>query len=1578
MDYFVELASVPDVLEAIQRERDRKLSHAAEADELLLSEFLREEHPTAWMDEVVRAFYRTPEFAARVWVNLRYCESFRQHLSENKLRTESAWHWTKRTADPLIQPYADKFGKEPRKAVKECADAIREDRYVEGLIQECGLLPDPPTFLRTLMDAAGTSEADYDATTQDLLAHPKRVRDLAEEYGVAVPFSMVLHEELDQIEATRGSVHRVQRPKHTDPALDASLADSGQDAPIRRALNMDLLGLAFSGGGIRSATFNLGVLQALSKIGLLRQCDYLSTVSGGGYIGSWLAAWIRRESIAAGNGSNTMADIQRRLSPIRSPNPMDERVRPIRFLREYSNYLTPRTGFFSADTWTMIGIYVRNALLNQVIIVSLFGAALVVPRLLFGLTRVGRVKVWLPWSLWVLGAAVLIANLIRLRAPHQMPLTPEHMAAPKIFTPTDRFLAAVARLLAAVARPAVIQLGVVFPWMLAAAMTATYFSYPQASPPGAFAATETYLSVAAGVTVAVSLLVILLLGRVDRCWVKPTRVPMVLRPWRRRVEREIQRAKQTIDPIYNRIRGAVDENTRGVLASIWSELKRAWNAAWVILLAAVVSGSVAAGLTWVVVRTISVLATDSDSRQWHAIGLGTAGLLSVLSLSIVAMLGMLGEKFPDEHREWWSKLRTFIHLWAIAWVVAFLTAVYVPWGFHWLWNKTYSTELSLSAVIGWILSTWFGVQKGRTAEDDKKQEHESGGEDVPLSASMVRMAAQVAPYVFIVGLVFGISIAIDRVFMANHSPLDGLHQYWAFASWTSTGDWWTRTLHLLGRDLSIGWWWTPTAALGLTMVGLLFSWRVDINDFSLHHFYKNRLVRSYLGASHIAERQADWFTGFDPSDDVRLKDFDHDNREVPKYPGPYPIVNCALNLVGGEDLAWQERKSTSFVFTPKFCGYDVDRAVITKSHERLCDDAYVPTRNYYHSVDGPLLGMAMAISGAAASPNMGRASSPALAFLMTVFNVRLGWWVGNPRKRDGVAKPSPRLGLPYTALELFGGTDDRKRYVNLSDGGHFENLGVYELIRRGCRYIIVCDAGQDDRFLGEDLANLVRQCRTDFGVEIEIDIHRICERKDERISQAHCVVGRIHYFHIPRRTMLGRLMNEDEGPLLRGSRPAHEKGYLIYIKPSLTGDEPQDLVEYSLRISEFPHQTTSDQWFDESQFESYRKLGMHIGEETFKRYQDDDTKPLADLGQLFKRLRGHWYPPSQAIIANSTYHVNEYTRIMELIRTQTGLRNLDHTMFEKWPETGAVDLREEFYVCNALIQLIENVYADLDLEDMWLHPHVQGWMTVFKRWAQQPAFRRTWNISEWTYAERFRNFYNDRLRGRPIALPRSFVASHRGRGNGLKENTVEAFTCALRQGASVVELDVRRLKDGELVLWHDDETDGKAPETLTLAQLRDHAPYVVTLADCARRLHGRVQLDVELKTSGIEADVLRVLRDPRAEWRRRDFVLTSFHESMIQKVREADPYVRTGLLLKDRPAFDSAFKRFVELRTDFLGPEESVLEKNDLDRATEQRVPLVPWTVNGADRLEFLLKHEIVAGVITDDVAVAIDVKRLI
>jgi hypothetical protein len=207
--------------------------------------------------------------------------------------------------------------------------------------------------------------------------------------------------------------------------------------------------------------------------------------------------------------------------------------------------------------------------------------------------------------------------------------------------------------------------------------------------------------------------------------------------------------------------------------------------------------------------------------------------------------------------------------------------------------------------------------------------------------------------------------------------------------------------------------------------------------------------------------------------------------------------------------------------------------------------------------------------------------------------------------------------------------------------------------------------------------------------------------------------------------------------------PVGEDGLLIYLKPSISGDEPYDVLEYYTRVPEFPHESTADQWFNESQFESYRKLGLHIAESTFQRYREREDDPIFPP-QLFQHLEKFWHPPSPKIAEYSTEHALEYSRIMELIRSGADLKFLDATLFEDIALIGG-SRRDEFYICNALIQLIENVYADLDLEQNYAHPHVEGWMKVFRHWAKQLPFQRTWQQSGNTYAERFRGFYNDRL-----------------------------------------------------------------------------------------------------------------------------------------------------------------------------------------------------------------------------------------
>ena len=199
----------------------------------------------------------------------------------------------------------------------------------------------------------------------ELLTTPDLVRRLAEVSGAAVPFNYTFDIELLEVRASRAL--RTGGESYTGPARSAP----------RAAADLKLFGVALSGGGIRSATFNLGVLQGLAGNRLLRHVDYLSTVSGGGYVGAWLASWIKRTGRkSSGRGVQVIED-RLRTEPIGSPG--DDDVRAVRFLREYSNYLTPRPGVFSADTWTMLAIWLRNTMLNQAVLILALAGILMVP-----------------------------------------------------------------------------------------------------------------------------------------------------------------------------------------------------------------------------------------------------------------------------------------------------------------------------------------------------------------------------------------------------------------------------------------------------------------------------------------------------------------------------------------------------------------------------------------------------------------------------------------------------------------------------------------------------------------------------------------------------------------------------------------------------------------------------------------------------------------------------------------------------------------------------------------------------------------------------------------------------------------------------------------------------------------------------------------------------------------------------------------------------------------------------------------------------------------------------------------------
>jgi hypothetical protein len=314
---------------------------------------------------------------------------------------------------------------------------------------------------------------------------------------------------------------------------------------------------------------------------------------------------------------------------------------------------------------------------------------------------------------------------------------------------------------------------------------------------------------------------------------------------------------------------------------------------------------------------------------------------------------------------------------------------------------------------------------------------------------------------------------------------------------------------------------------------------------------------------------------------------------------PMHVVNAALNLTTGDNLGWQQRMAESFTVSPFHTG-----------------SLYVGYRSSYEygGPRGISVGTAVTISGAAASPNMGYHSSPTMAFLLTMFNVRLGAWLGNPGLAGQTAYDAahPSSNLQPLLSELTGGSNDRSKWVYLSDGGHFENLGVYEMILRRCHYIVVSDAGADPKFSFEDLGNAIRKIRTDLGVPIDLDgkVKMQPRQADGKFSYGQFVAtARIRYSVV-----------DKDG----------QDGVLIYIKAGIyKNDEhlPRDVYNYAQESLLFPHEPTSDQFFSESQFESYRALGRHAINAICSNYTvekpADAQLPILDTNRLpiAKRFR---------------------------------------------------------------------------------------------------------------------------------------------------------------------------------------------------------------------------------------------------------------------------------------------------------------------------------------------------------------------
>lgn len=936
-----------------------------------------------------------------------------------------------------------------------------------------------------------------------------------------------------------------------------------------------LAGLAFSGGGIRSATFSLGVLQALASRDELTRFDYLSTVSGGGYIHQWLASWIY-------NQPGQIDEVQKLLKPLPESGSPARMPSQIQWLRRYSSYLTPQRGVFSADTWTMLCVWFRNTFLNQIVLFGFLASCLLAMRgalFPFFANKSYAIATLAPYHLGpiclglyqafacvTLGRALYAQRASAKAATKQPePLTPPAAAVGnagalrKIVLPT--FIRAFAK--AATKQPepltppsgAIGNAGVLWKIVLPTFITSIYAALTTLHHPAP--SDSLYLCWFWPLFLFVLLMAIVLGGLLPSDlskWKEMDVIILILST----LSAAGFVAAVRYAALYLVLNAPGHDHVR--LYELCQCCAYAINKAFHLPL----TTGTACIQTYKTSDFCHVFTTSSTIRLVRAEMLFAILVpIAFFALQFTAIrlqIGVMGSAMSESRSEWMARFGAWSGLFSAAWLILGSIAMLAPTLCDWILTASFWHRISaLAGVIALHAGTLYA---GGSGKSDGKPKAGSlfGYSAFDLLGMIGAPICVLSPLVILSGIV-------ERAAAAAKSAGEA----------SAAGEGLTYVFYL---------------AAAIVATFLFFGWRVDVNQFSMHGFYRDRLARCYLGGTNPI-RTADPFTGFDDHTETRSRTgmklssllptrFQGDGSDN----GPFPIFCSTLNLTFGEDLAFQERKATSFAFTPLYTGFHVGW-----TNEKRFEQAdttfngYAPTRNYAYRKGGITLPECAAVSGAALNPNQGVNTQPALAFLMTLFNARLGWWLANPRKPriwpSENRSPNPWFGLRYLLGELFGMADDTSKFVCLSDGGQFENMGLYELVRRRCSFIVVCDAEADATYSFEGMGGAIAKCRLDFGAEIHLDLNKIRpSTKDPWFSGAHFVEGTIRYPAPP-----------------GASADMDYTGRIFYLKSSIAGDETGDILHYRLAHPTFPNDNTLNQWFTESQFESYRRLGQIIGEQ---------------------------------------------------------------------------------------------------------------------------------------------------------------------------------------------------------------------------------------------------------------------------------------------------------------------------------------------------------------------------------------------
>ena len=590
---------------------------------------------------------------------------------------------------------------------------------------------------------------------------------------ITVPFVSLFEKELQEIEDLRAN-------RRDEAGLLQSVEDfikipaKSNDVektqvnynPEKKADAMQLARLAFSGGGIRSATFNLGILQKLAELGALPRFDYLSTVSGGGYIGAWCSSWIYRNS--------SQKKIIGRMNSKRSTDPLADEVRPIRWLRMYSNYLSPNTGIMSADSWTVGITWLRNTFINQIILLLILLSVLAAIDTIFQ-----------SWEKLVTQQFAFSANVFLLSCLIIGIGTYLAGAGMKSYNwkypPTNIFK---------ISKHKKALSTLIILWSFLSAIGVAFL----------FVNSKMLYSFSDKIDILTPGFWPCLIGMLGIAFIGG---------YHRNDKRDTAKGEYS---------------GRLILAIIASSLIASASA--VVLLS----------VAWRAIQALYHF--DSDPDHVFVFVFGVPIILETICIAIVIRMVIMGKFFPDERREWWGRMGAMLHRFMFWWIVITLAALWLPHQIQSLMNVDNIGKI-LGTVGGWVGLIGIAVKMAFSASES----------NTATPSGMQRFKdifIRIAPYLFLLGfLLIGASVleTLKKFLIRDGANDVNVLLYKCYLT------------------------------LGFLTLTFLLSWRAGVNEFSLHDFYKNRLVRAYMGATRRRsdrEQTANNFTGFDKNDDFSI------------------------------------------------------------------------------------------------------------------------------------------------------------------------------------------------------------------------------------------------------------------------------------------------------------------------------------------------------------------------------------------------------------------------------------------------------------------------------------------------------------------------------------------------------------------------------------------------------------------------------------------------------------------------------------------------------------------------------------